>query len=94
MLVSDKVRQAAYLIREYLGDRMSLYWIRASLDAWPQALLDDEAYFGAHVYDSFGLMTRVYYLLKQSNVERLENFLYSVSLIRSMALCASHPSCS
>ena len=80
MLVSDKVPQAAYLIGEYLGDRMSLYWMRTSLDEWPQALLDDEAYFRASVYDSFDLMTRVYYLLKQSNVERLENFLYSLSL--------------
>ena len=80
VLVSEKVPQTGYLIREYLGDRVYLYGMRTNLDSWPQALLDDEAYFGAHVYDSFGLMTRVYYLLKQSNVQRRENFLYSQPL--------------
>ena len=71
------------MIGEYLGDRMSLSWMRASLDSWPQVLLDDEAHFRAHVYNSFDLMTRVYYLLKQSNVERLENYLYSVLSYKS-----------
>ena len=78
-LVSDKVPQTEYLIWEYLGGCMSLNWMRTSLGEWPQALLDDQRYFGASVYYSFDLMTRIYYLLKQSNVERRESFLYSVS---------------
>ena len=42
-LVSDKVPQAAYLIGKHLGNRMSLYSMRTSLDSWPQALLDDKS---------------------------------------------------
>ena len=79
-LVCDKVPQTAYLIREYLGDRIYLDWTQTSLGSWPQALLDDQKYFGTDVYSSFLLVTRVYYLLKQSNVKRLENYLYSVPL--------------
>ena len=80
VLVCDKVPQAAYLIREYFGSRMYLDWTQTSLDLWPQALLDDEEYFKAGVCESFDLMTRVYYLLTKSNVQSLENQLYSVPL--------------
>ena len=50
------------------------------LDSWPQALLDDQKYFSASAGDSFEVVTRVYYLLKQSNVERHEKYLYSLPL--------------
>ena len=83
VLVADKVPQAGYFVQEYLGDRMSLFWIWTSLDSWPQALLDDEAYFKGRVYDCFEVATRVYYLLKQSNVQRREKYLYSLLLGKS-----------
>ena len=81
VLVSAKVPQTACLIGEYLDGRIYRDSMRKSLDSWPQALLDDQKYFGTDVYNSFDFMTRVHYLLKQSNVERLENLsLFSVIL--------------
>ena len=77
VLVSAKVAQAAYLIGKYLGNRVSLDCMRASLDSWPQALLDDHTFFRASAHGSLELMTRVYYLLKQSNVEQFRKLLYS-----------------
>ena len=80
VLVSDKVPQAAYLIGEYLGDRMSLFWMTDKLGLVATSTTRRPKLFQRTCPCSFGLLTRVYYLLKQSNVERLANYLYSLPL--------------
>ena len=79
-LVRRKAPQTAYCVACYLDRTMPFPLGNISLDEWPQALLDDQAYFesiGKIVHDMAAV---VYYFLTQGNGRRLKNYLDAVPL--------------
>lgn len=75
-LVPERVPQATYFVAHYFDSDTPCPLIRnTSVDAWPQALIDDKEYFesaGIHLSES---VVRIHYLLVRSSVEQLRAFL-------------------
>ena len=95
-LVSARVPQTAYFVGCYLDSNVSFPLSNASLDEWPQALLNDQDYLASLKQTDYDAVARACYFLAQGNVERLRKHLcrtlsseYFAYVFR--ALCAVEP---
>ena len=73
-LVGKKVPSARYCVGQYLGGHPSLLE-NISVDAWPQALLNDRAWIEFMIFVDYRTMAELHYMLMQGNLTWLKNYI-------------------
>ena len=87
VLVLDRVPQAGYFLRGYLEAKIWFTLRSTSLDAWPQALINDIGYLRSLAYAACDHLQLLHYLLMLGNLVRLKQFISDLDVEQHLYPC-------